>query len=246
MSIEIIDPNNVLPKYFQLVNILRHKIEDGEWLPYQAIPSERELEKIYHVSRITIREAIAILTRQGYLYREHGRGTFVSPQKLQKPIQKLTSFSEDMIKRGLQPGQRILRMEWVQPSDRVARILDLPPGDKVLRIDRIRLANNKPMGLEYSHIVLPDGESITREDLETAGSLYELLKTHFNLIPTEADETVEATLASFEEAALLETAPGSPILLTSRTLWAQNRRPVEFVKILYRGDRYQYTARLMV
>jgi GntR family transcriptional regulator len=246
MSTQIVDPNEVIPKYFQLVNILRHKIEDGDWLPYQAIPSERELEKIYHVSRITIRQAISILVRQGYLYREQGRGTFVSPQKLQKPIQKLTSFSDDMINRGMTPGQRVISTQPVIPSERVARILEVNPGDPVLRLRRIRLANNKPMALEDSHVVLPPGELITQEELEKTGSLYMILKARFNLIPTEAEETVEATLASTEEAAMLETDAGSPLLLTSRILWSQNRRPVEFVKILYRGDRYRYVAHLVV
>lgn len=246
MSIQQVDPHDVIPKYFQLVNILRHKIEDGEWSPYQTIPSERELENIYHVSRITIREAIGILIRQGYLYREQGRGTFVSPQKLQKSIQKLTSFSEDMINRGMTPGQWIKSIEFTRPPEKIAGILELPPDGRALCIVRIRMANNKPIGLQTSFLSLPDGETITRDELEDAGSLYSILKTKFNLIPTEAEETVEATLASTEEAAMLETAPGSPLLLTSRTLWSQNRRPVEYVKILYRGDRYRYVARLTI
>lgn len=246
MSIQLVDPHDAVPKYFQLVNILRHKIEDGEWQPYETIPSERELEKMYHVSRITIREAISILIHQGYLFREQGRGTFVSPQKLQKPLQKLTSFSEDMVNRGLAPGQRILSIERVRPPERVARNLEVEPDAFVECIVRIRLANNRPIGLQTSYLSLPEGESITREELEASGSLYTILKTRFNLSPTEAEETVEATLASAEEAALLETAMGSPLLLTSRVMWAQNRRPIEYVKILYRGDRYRYVARLTV
>ncbi len=246
MSIQLVDPHDAIPKYFQLVNILRHKIEDGEWQPYEAIPSERELEKIYHISRITIREAIAILIRQGYLYREQGKGTFVAPQKLQKPLQKLTSFTEDMINRGMEPGQRILSMECVRPPERIARILELEPDATVQCIVRIRLANNKPIGLQTSYLSLPEGETITQEELEESGSLYRILKARFNLSPTEAEETVEATLASAGEAALLETAMGSPLLLTSRTMWAQNRRPIEYVKILYRGDRYRYVARVTV
>lgn len=246
MSIQHVDPHDAIPKYFQLVNILRHKIEDGEWQPYDVIPSERELEKIYHISRITIREAIAILIRQGYLYREQGRGTYVSPQKLQKPIQKLTSFTEDMVIRGMVPGQRILSIDLVKPPVRIAKILELGSDDRVLCIVRIRLASSRPIGLQTSYLSLPEGETITSEELETVGSLYTILKTRFNLIPTEAEETLEATLASSEEAALLETAAGSPLLLTSRTLWSQNRRPIEYVKILYRGDRYRYVARLTV
>jgi GntR family transcriptional regulator len=134
----------------------------------------------------------------------------------------------------------------VRPPERVARILELSQNDLALCVTRIRLANSHPIGLQTSYLVLPEGETITREELESAGSLYTVLKVKFNLIPTEANETVEATLASTEEANLLETAPGGPLLLTSRTMWSQGRRPIEYVKILYRGDRYQYTARLMV
>jgi GntR family transcriptional regulator len=81
---ELIDPNDYLPRYYQLANILRERIARGEFEAHQPIPSERQLESLYSVSRPTIRQAIDLLVRQGYLYREHGRGTFVSPQKLQK------------------------------------------------------------------------------------------------------------------------------------------------------------------
>lgn len=67
------------------------------------------------MSRTTIRQALDILTRQGYLYREHGRGTFVSPQKLQKGINGLTSFTEDMLKRGLKPASKNLNLELIEP-----------------------------------------------------------------------------------------------------------------------------------
>jgi GntR family transcriptional regulator len=244
MSIGIVDPHGVVPRYFQLVNIFRHRIEDGEWLPYQTIPSERELEKIYHISRITIRNAIGILIAQGYLFREQGKGTFVSPQKLQKPIFKLTSFSEDMINRGMQPGQKIISIQRTKCTERVAKNLELPEGSQALTIVRIRLANGRPIGLQTSHLALAEDETIACDELEKAGSLYELLQVKFNLIPAEAEESVEATLASSEEARMLETAEGSPLLLTSRILWSQNRRPIEYVKILYRGDRYRYVARL--
>src|SRR5512132_1232439 len=105
---KIIDPDDSLPRYYQLANILRERIADGKFEAHQPIPSERQLETIYAVSRPTIRQAIDLLVRQGFLYREHGRGTFVSPQKLQKGIAELTSFSEDMKQRGLVPGQKIL------------------------------------------------------------------------------------------------------------------------------------------
>lgn len=239
-----IDPYNALPKYNQLATILRQKIEDGEWPPRTPIPSERQLEVLYNISRTTIREAIDHLVRQGYLYREHGRGTFVSPQKLQKGLMELTSFSEDLIKRGITPGQIIRSLEWIEAPARIAQRLEVPAGAKVLRIERIRLGDGVPIGLQTSCLALPPEQTITRADMEASGSLYRILQEKYNIIPSEADETLEVTLATPDEAELLQIPEGAPLLLSERVLFAQNRKPVEFVKILYRGDRYRYYVRL--
>jgi GntR family transcriptional regulator len=242
---ETIDPNDFLPRYYQLANILREQISNGKLEPHQPIPSERQLETIYSVSRTTIRQAIDLLVHQGFLYREHGRGTFVSPQKLQKGISELTSFTEDMKQRGLVPGQKILEIGYVQPTDKVRQQLELPEGlDRVLRIERIRLGDGVPMGLQTSFYNLPAGGTITQEELEEYGSIYRILQEKLHLIPTEADETLEVTLATPREASLLQIEPGSPMLLSERTTYSQSRRVIEFVKILYRGDRYRYLAKL--
>src|SRR5512137_1784135 len=133
---DIVDPNDYLPRYYQLANILRERIASGELEAHQSIPSERQLEEIYSVSRTTIRQAIDLLVRQGFLYREHGRGTFVSPQKLQKGISELTSFTEDMKQRGMRPGQKILEIGYIEPPDQVRTHLELPPDcTQVLRIE---------------------------------------------------------------------------------------------------------------
>ena len=99
--------------------------------------------------------------------------------------------------------------------------------------------------MQTSYLALKDGQEISREELEKQGSLYAILQEKFRIIPSEADETLEVTLATREEAALLEIVEGAPLLLSERVLFAQDRRPVEFVKILYRGDRYRYTVRLL-
>lgn len=240
-----INPFDAIPKYHQLANILRRKINEGEWKPLMPIPSERQLEPLYNVSRATIRQAIELLIRQGYLFREHGRGTFVSPQKLQKAIQDLTSFSEDMRARGLRPGQIILELEVIDPPDFVRQHLDIPEGPaKVIKIKRVRLGDDLPIGIQTSYLLIPENQTMTREDIEQNGSIYDILAEKFHLIPTEADETLEVVLASEDEAMLLNIPEGSPLLLSERTTYSQNRRPIEFVKILYRGDRYKYYTRL--
>ncbi len=239
-----IDPYTAVPKYYQLASILRQKIEDGEWQPRSPIPSERQLESLYHLSRTTIREAINNLVQQGFLYREHGRGTFVSPQKLQKGWMEFTSFSEDLVKRGIQPGQIIRSLERVVPSPRILQRLELAPGSSVCRIERVRLGDGTPIGLQTSYLALRPDQHITLKDMEASGSLYRILSEKFNIYPSEADETLEVTLATPEEARLLEIAPNAPLLMSERVLFSQERRPVEYVKILYRGDRYQYYAHL--
>ena len=242
---EMIDPNDFLPRYYQLANILRESISDGKFEAHQPIPSERQLESLYSVSRTTIRQAIDLLIRQGFLYREHGRGTFVSPQKLQKGISELTSFTEDMKQRGIVPGQRILEIGDVEPPEQVRTHLELPAScERVLCIKRLRLGDDVPMGLQTSYYVLPEGQTITRNELEAYGSIYKMLQEKFHLIPTEADETLEVTVATPREAALLQIPAGSPLLLSERTTYSQFRRVIEFVKILYRGDRYRYIAKL--
>jgi len=239
-----INPYDIIPKYYQLANILKQKILEGEWQPRTPIPSERALELQYNISRTTIRQAIDYLEKQGFIYREHGRGTFVSPQKLQKGLQELTSFSEDMLRRGIQPGQVIQSIERLTPAEEILQRLELPPDAKVLRIERIRLGDNLPIGLQTSFVKLAENQVVTREELEATGSLYHILQDKYNIIPTEADETLEVTLATPYEAGLLQIKSGAALLLNERLLYNQNREPVEFVKILYRGDRYRYLIRL--
>ena len=241
----MIDPTDVIPKYYQLANILRQQIENGDFQPYDAIPSERQLEQRYNLSRPTIRQAIDLLSRQGYLFRVHGKGTFVSPPKLQKGILELTSFSEDMRKRGLKPGQRILEFGYVKPDSKIRQQLEIPDIEKkVLRIKRLRYGDEEPMGLQDSFLALDSAQTITREEIEEKGSIYVILQEKFGIYPTEADETLEVTLATHEEAELLNIKEGSPLLLNERTLWSQDRKAIEFVRILYRGDKYIYFVRL--
>ena len=238
------DHHPITSKYMWLAGLLKQQIEAEIWRPREAIPSERQLEVKYKVSRPTIRQAIDYLERSGLVYREHGRGTFVSPQKLQKGMQELTSFSEDLIRRGIKPGQIIRSISRVVPTENILRRLEMEPGTTVLQIERIRLGDNTPIGLQTSFVVLEEGQEITKEDLEKSGSLYAILQEKFNIIPTEADETLEVTLATPEEAILLHVKTDAPLLLNERLTYNQNRKPVEFVKILYRGDRYRYITRL--
>jgi GntR family transcriptional regulator len=157
---------------------------------------------------------------------------------------ELTSFSEDLLRKGIQPSQIICSINHVVPSEKILSRLELPLESSVLRIERIRLGDEIPIGLQISYVVLGDDQQIDEDDLQQYGSLYRVMEEKLNIIPTEADETLEVTLATPEEATLLQVKAGAPLLLNERLTYDQNRKPVEFVKILYRGDRYQYIIRL--
>jgi len=242
---EHVDPNDFVPRYYQLAQILREQILDGKVKSNHPIPAERELEQIYGVSRTTVRQAIDLLVRQGFLYREHGKGTFVMPQKLQKGISELTSFTEDMKRRGIVPGQKILKFGYIEPTDAIHTHLELPKDcHQVLRVERLRLGDGDPMGLQTAYYNLPEGITITQADVEMIGSIYTILEEKLHIIPTEADEVVEVAFATPYEASLLHVKANSPLLLSERTTYSQIRCVIEFVKILYRVDRYQYIAKL--
>ncbi len=245
MNIQRIDPYDVIPKYHQLFTILSKKIEDGEWDPREPIPSERELELIYNVSRTTVRQALTKLENYGYVYREHGRGTFVAPPKFQNSLHVLTSFSNDMRERGFVPGQKILEIGFIEPSSKLRQQLELSDTvDQVFLLKRLRFANDQPIGIHSAYLPLPPNQPITTEEIEAFGSLYVMLQDKYNLHPTEADETIEATVADAYEAQELGVPEGSPLLLIERIVWSQSRKAMEFVQILYRGDRYKYFVHL--
>lgn len=240
-----VNPFSLVPKYYQLRDIIRQKIEDGEWPAHSAIPSERDLEDLYHLSRTTIREALRLLELDGYIYRSHGRGTFVAPPKQLTALNAMTSFTDDMRMRGMKAGQRILRMGMEEPSSYVREQLALDPSvERVFSLKRLRLADGEPIGLQTAYLALPPGAEITKGDLEKAGSLYAVLSSRFGLHVAEAEQTVEATLARPDEAELLGIPPGSPLLLMERRALSQDRLPLEYTKMLHRGDRYRYFVRV--
>lgn len=244
MAYNHIDPLSALPKYHQLYKIFLRKIEEGDWIAHQLIPPERELEVNYQVSRTTVRQALSLMGNQGYLYREQGRGTFVAPPKLQQNLNLIKGYSESILERGYKPGQKILFLGYVEPPPRACEQLELEKSNReIFHIKRLRFANNKPIGIQDTYLKLPGDKYITEQELEERGSLYALLEETYGLIPTEAIETLEATLADEGEATLLNIHVGSPLLAIERTVWSQHHSVMEYLEASYRGDMYKYYAR---
>src|ERR671934_1692645 len=207
-----------------------------------AIPSERKLSTDLGVSRLTVRAALDDLVREGFLIRRHGSGTFVSEPKIAQRL-TLTSFSEDMRRRGMVPDSRTVGLENVHAGPQVGRQLNISPSERVFRIRRLRLADGAPMALETLHVPVSLVPGLTAAQLEHA-SWYELLEQRYNVVISSGLQTIEPTVTNDEESELLNVPLHSPAFLFERTSHTRDGRTVEFVRSIYRGDRYRLVAEL--
>ncbi len=233
------DERGLVPLYYQLRRMIQEKIENEELKPGDRLPSEREIAEEYGISRMTVRQGITELVRTGLLYRKQGKGTFVAEPKIEQGMVNLTSFTEDMMQRGLVPGARVVDARCVEATRKIAGLLKLGVDRRVIRIERLRLANGEPMALETSHIPYQVGPSLVDEELSSQ-SLYELLERRFGVRLASARQSVEPVLANEYEARLLGVEEGSPLLLIERITCTASGEPVEYAKSVYRGDKYKF------
>lgn len=235
--------NSPLPRYSQLKEIMRERMRVGEWKPGDLIPSERELGETYGISRMTARQAITELVIEGLFYREQGKGTFVSQSKITQQLIHLTGFTEDIRARGQHPSTKMIATAMDLADEAIAEKLHISPGTPIFRLQRLRLADNEPLAIELSQISFKDCERLLEEDLEQ-NSLYSLLEKKYGVILMEADQEIEAGLASNEDAQLLKIAPGSSVLHARRVTYRELNQPVEYAKAVYCGHKYTFYTRM--
>lgn len=238
-----LDRNSGVPFYYQIQQRLLDQIRSGALEPGASLPSEHEIARHFRVSRMTGRHALKALCSLGVTYTLWGKGTFVSGVKLEKDVRQVTSFTEEMQALGLRVSSKTLSCEIAHPDDEVTAALHLSRGDMLVSIRRIRYANSSPMAVEWSripHRLCPG----LLEKFERGSSLYDTLLRYYGIQMSVAEEVIEAGLASAEVARLLKAPKESPMFLFTRTSYLQSGAPVEFVKSVYRGDRYKIVNRL--
>ncbi len=235
-----LDRSKPLALYYQVAEVLRQRIGSGALQPGDAIPTEEELQRLFGVSRATVRQAVRSLVGDGLLRLERPRGTFVTRPKLQETLPELISFSDEVRQQGLAPSARVLLVALEAASPHVAARLGVGEGDVVLRLDRLRLADDAPVALMQSHLAPWVG--LTPAD-DYAGSLHALLARR-GIRLVDADQTIEAATATAEQARLLECKRGLALLKVDRVTVSVEGRAVEHVVAYYRADRYAYRLRL--
>ncbi|MFF0517786.1 GntR family transcriptional regulator [Actinomadura nitritigenes] len=204
--------------------------------PGDALPSERRLVDELGVSRPTLRQAVDGLVAEGLLERRHGSGTYVAEPRIAVPL-TMTSFTEDMIRRGMKPGGRVLSFRTETAGARIGRRLALPPTEEVFTIRRLRLADGAAMAIETLYLPRALMPGLRRDVLE-GRSFYDLLRGA-GIVIASGTETIEPTVTTPDEAAELDVPAHTPAFLFERVTRDEDGRPLEYVRSLYRGDRYR-------
>lgn len=210
--------------------------------PGGRLPSERHLAERFGVARMTVRGAIDGLITRGLIYRAQGQGTFVAQPRFAQS-EALTSFSEDMRRRGLRPGATVLGRDLVDADSMMAGRLEIGEGDPVVRFERLRTADLEPMALERAYLPLQRFPGLDALDLTNA-SLYDALRRNWAVTVHTAEQRVHAVLLQAEDAARLDVEEGRPGLAFHRRTRAATGLVIEYVVSLYRGDRYEVRTSL--
>lgn len=234
----MIDRRSPIPIYYQIEEYIKNLIENKDLKPGDMIPSERQFTDLFQVSRMTVRQAVMNLVNEGILIRLKGKGTFVSGKKIGQPLQGLRGFTEEMEKLGFRPSSQLLDFQVAAVSGHVADLLRLGEEKQVYEIKRIRLADEVPMAIETTYIPFRLVKNLTADIISR--SLYSYIEKECGLEIDSASQSLEAALAGAEEANLLHVGEKAPVLLMERCTYLKSGQPVEFVKAVYRGDRYKF------
>lgn len=234
-----------LPLYYKLKESIREKILKGEYPPGSKIPSEQELIQEYNVSRMTVIRAVNDLVQEGLLYRKQGKGTFVRVPQIQQRLGKITNFTQDMLSRNLKPDSIILNLELIFSPFLVQEKLGIKENIRVWKLERLRLADHNPMGLQVAYLPSDIFPVIDENELGR-GSLYEYLRKKYNIFFKRAEETYWVRLPNNYEAKKLGIKKDTPVFYVQRLTLLENERPGEFVESVLRGDRYQLYVELSV
>lgn len=229
-----LDRSSPVPLYHQLFATIRQLVADGRLLAGEQLPPERELAEMAAVSRMTARQALADLERDGVVTVRHGVGTFIAAPRFVYDAIHLQGFTEMAEQSGLIATSRVVGQHVSPASPSETDALGLPNRMNLLRIVRVRSLGGSAIVLETSQLDAVRFGGLTGEDL--GQSLYRLLERRFGVRLTHAEETIEARLADEREAELLGIAAGSPTLVVSGTAY-QGGTAVEWFRSVYPAER---------
>jgi GntR family transcriptional regulator len=241
----IIDPDNPIPKYLQISGWIKDLIQSGRYEKGGILPSEVELARICQVNRNTLRQAISALTAAGILRKEKGLGTFVcaeTPLAIKHQLKSISSFSDDLLELGIKENTKIVKQGAEEAKEPVAKKLILGPGGKVVAIRRLRTGNETPFIYEESYLPYHTFKEIL--DMDLTGSMYQIIFERFNVTLARSDQTIQAVNLKGRIASYLNVPENTAAFFMESLTYDENNIPVELLYSYYRGDKYVFEVEL--
>ena len=232
-----LDLDSFVPYYEQILAQIRNAIRIGRLLPGTSFYSEGEIARSLGISKMPVRQAFQKLRDEGLLIIQQGKKPTIGSERVPWDFQRLRGFSEEMLSKGLTPSAQVLSLDELIPESTVVAALGLKPEQKVFRLKRLRFIDSQPVALVTSYLPCHIFPGIDLLDLAHQ-SLYYIIERLYNRPLQRADEVIGAVNAEREEAAILQTSPGSALLLITETTYDIQQVAVEYSVSLLRGDRY--------
>lgn len=237
-----VEPSPV-PLHAQIRENLRERILDGSYPPHARLPAESELGSIFGVSRITVRQALGDLQREGIIFRIPGKGTFVSRAKAYQELTQLEGFAEAMARAGHVIRNVVVGHRRVEATAQVAARMQLDAGATVTEIKRVRHLNNEPVSLETTYLPEDIGDRLRDENLAQR-DIFRILEDDYGILLGHADIRIDAVVADATLAYTLKVDEGAALLRLERLTHTADGRPLDFEYLYFRGDAFQYRLRL--
>lgn len=240
---ESLDSTLPVALYYQLKEMLTNKILSKEWKVGEKIPTEFELCEQYKVSRITVRQALRDLEKEGYLVRKQGRGTFVSVPKIEQNLMSFYSFSREFKKRGFEPHSEVLEFHLQIPKPEIVNNLKLSnEQNQVYYIKRLRYADNMLLAIETTYLPADLFPGLDEKTLNEK-ALYEIMRDNYGVVPTSAEESFGATLIGGKESVYFGMKKGNPAISLERWAYSEERH-IEYTTSIVRGDKFTFFVKL--
>lgn len=240
----MLERNQTIPLYEQLKNIIEKQITTGELGSNEQLPSERELGITYNVSRITVRQAIAMAEKANLVQKVHGVGTFVTTPKIRQELNVISSFQSTVEQLGLIASTNILNSKIITSDFQLSRLLNLEVMDKILNLQLLGSGDNSPIVFYNTYFSHNLGEDMVKfsEDMISKNSPFstlDLYKNSSNYVPTHVEQTFESILSNEQVSAILKIEKGSPLLRVKSIVY-QDKQPLEYKESYYKGDMYKF------
>lgn len=236
--------NSSKPLYEQLKDMIELKINSGECKPDEQLPSERELGEIYNVSRITVRQALALAEQEGLVSKVHGVGTFVNRPKIEQELKTIADFQSTVTQHGLIASTEMIETSVVMSDVKLSKILNLRGLEKVLNLKLLGYGNDSPIVYYNTYFPFELGQEMKNVALEYMEkeqpfSTLDLYKNIETFKPTHVEQTFEASAATNDLAEKLQVDLNYPLLEITSILY-QDQIPIEYKEAYYRGDKYRF------